>query len=225
MVVKPMVRNNICLNAHPVGCALETERQVAFIKGKASSYGRLAGPRAVLVVGCSTGYGLASRIAAAFGFGAATVGVSLERSPSETATGTPGFYDNRAFDAAAAAAGLPSRSLDGDAFSDEMKAKVVQAARDLNLKFDLVVYSLASPVRADPVTGELHRSVIKPVGRTYRGKNVDVFTGELTFAEVQCASEAETAQTVKVMGGEDWELWVEALRGAGVLAPGAVTVA
>ena len=225
MVVKPMVRNNICLNAHPVGCALETERQIAFIKGKAAAYGRLAGPRAVLVVGCSTGYGLASRIAAAFGFGAATVGVSLERSPSETATGPPGFYDNRAFDAAAAAAGLPSRSLDGDAFSDEMKAKVVQAARDLNLKFDLVVYSLASPVRADPVTGELHRSVIKPVGRTYRGKNVDVFTGELTFAEVQCASEAETAQTVKVMGGEDWELWVAALRGAGVLAPGAVTVA
>ncbi len=220
-----MVRNNICLNAHPVGCALETERQIEQIKAKAAAYKRLAGPRAVLVIGCSTGYGLASRIAATFGFGSATVGVSFERKPSETSTGTPGWYDNRAFDQAALAAGLPARSFNGDAFSKEMKARVVQAARDLNLKFDLVVYSLASPVRADPETGEVYRSAIKPIGTPYRGRNVDVFTRELSFAEVQCATEVEVAQTVKVMGGEDWELWIAALRDAGVLAPEAVTVA
>ncbi len=220
-----MVRNNICLNAHPVGCALETERQIEQIKAKASAYKRLAGPRAVLVIGCSTGYGLASRIAATFGFGSATVGVSFERKPSETSTGTPGWYDNRAFDQAALAAGLPARSFNGDAFSKEMKARVVQAARDLNLKFDLVVYSLASPVRADPETGEVYRSAIKPIGTPYRGRTGDVFTRELSFAEVQCATEVEVAQTVKVMGGEDWELWIAALRDAGVLAPEAVTVA
>ena len=121
--------------------------------------------------------------------------------------------------------GLPARTFDGDAFSKEMKASVVQAARDLSLKFDLVVYSLASPVRADPETGELYRSAIKPIGTPYRGRNVDVFTQELSYAEVQCATEAEVSQTVKVMGGEDWELWIAALRDAGVLAPEAVTVA
>lgn len=225
MILKPMVRNNVCLNAHPVGCAAETERQIDYIKGKAGAYKRLAGPRAVLVIGCSTGYGLASRISAAFGFGAATVGVSFERQPSETKTGSPGWYDNKAFDAAALAAGLPSRSLDGDAFSKDMKARVVEAARELGLSFDLVVYSLASPVRVDPETGEAYRSVIKPLGGTYRGKNVDIFTSELSFAEVQGATEAEAVNTVKVMGGEDWELWLGALREAGVLAPGAATVA
>jgi enoyl-[acyl-carrier protein] reductase / trans-2-enoyl-CoA reductase (NAD+) len=225
MILKPMVRNNICLNAHPIGCALETERQIDYIKGKASAYKRLEGPRAVLVIGCSTGYGLASRISAAFGFGSATVGVSFERSPSGTSTGTPGWYNNRAFDASAGVAGLLARSLDGDAYSKNMKARIVQAARELALKFDLVVYSLASPVRADPETGELYKSVIKPIGTPYRGMNVDAFTGELSFAEVQPATEAEAAQTVKVMGGEDWELWIAALRDAGVLAPTAVTVA
>jgi enoyl-[acyl-carrier protein] reductase/trans-2-enoyl-CoA reductase (NAD+) len=220
-----MVRNNICLNAHPVGCALETERQIDYIKSKASAYKRLAGPRAVLVIGCSTGYGLASRISAAFGFGSATVGVSFERSPSETSTGTPGWYDNRAFDASAGAAGLPTRSLDGDAFSKDMKVRVIRAARELAIEFDLVVYSLASPVRADPETGELYKSAIKPIGTPYRGRNVDAFTGALSFAEVQPATESEAAQTVKVMGGEDWELWIPALRDAGVLAREAVTVA
>jgi enoyl-[acyl-carrier protein] reductase / trans-2-enoyl-CoA reductase (NAD+) len=225
VILKPMVRNNICLNAHPLGCARETERQIEYIKAKASAYKRLKGPRAVLVIGCSTGYGLASRIAAGFGFGAATVGVSFERSPSATSTGTPGWHNNRAFDAAADAAGLRSRSIDGDAFSKEIKAQVIQAARDLGLSFDLVVYSLASPLRTDPETGEMYRSVIKPIGGPYRGRNVDVFTKELSFVEVQSATDAEVAATVKVMGGEDWELWMGALRDAGVLAPGAATVA
>jgi enoyl-[acyl-carrier protein] reductase/trans-2-enoyl-CoA reductase (NAD+) len=220
-----MVRNNICLNAHPQGCAKETERQIAYVRGKAGAYQRLKGPKAVLVIGCSTGYGLASRIAAAFGFGAATVGVSFEKSPTATSTGTPGWYDNRVFDKAAAAAGLPARSLDGDAFSKDMKSRVAETARELGVKFDLVIYSLASPVRIDPETGEMYKSVIKPIGGAYRGRNVDVFTGELSYAEVQPATEAEVAHTVKVMGGEDWKLWTDSLYDSGVLAPSAMTVA
>ena len=225
MILKPMVRNNICLNAHPAGCARETQRQIAYIQAKAPAYKRLEGPRAVLVIGCSTGYGLASRISAAFGFGSATVGVSFERSPSETSTGTPGWYDNRAFDAAAETAGLRYKSLDGDAYSKGMKENVIHAARELGVSFDLVIYSLASPVRPDPETGELYRSVIKPIGGAYRGRNVDVFTGALSYAEVQGSTEAEAAATVKVMGGEDWELWMDALREAKVLAHKATTVA
>jgi enoyl-[acyl-carrier protein] reductase/trans-2-enoyl-CoA reductase (NAD+) len=177
------------------------------------------------VLGCSTGYGLATRIGAAFGFRAATVGVSFEKEPAGNSTGTPGWYNNRAFDAAATAEGLPAITLNGDAFGAEMKERVIGTARELGLKFDLVVYSLASPVRADPATGEMHRSVIKPIGGPYRGRTVDPFTGELSFAEVQPATEAEIASTVKVMGGEDWELWIAALGAAGVLAEAATTVA
>jgi enoyl-[acyl-carrier protein] reductase / trans-2-enoyl-CoA reductase (NAD+) len=225
MLIKPMVRGSICLNAHPIGCARETERQIEFVRERADEYARLRGPKSVLVIGCSTGYGLATRIAAAFGFRAATVGVSYEKEPSESSTGTPGWYNNRAFDAAATAEGLPAITMNGDAFSVEMKGRVVAAARELRMKFDLVVYSLASPVRVDPATGEMHRSVIKPIGAPYRGRTVDVWSRELSEAEVQPATEAEAAATVKVMGGEDWELWMEALREGGVLAPGAVALA
>jgi len=225
MILKPMVRNNICLNAHPLGCEKETERQIDYVRSHADSYARLKGPKAVLVVGCSTGYGLASRITAAFGFGAPTVGVSFERSPSDTKTGTPGWYNNRAFEEAAKAARLPVITLDGDAYAKEMKSRVAQAARDLGIKFDLVIYSLASPVRTDPETGVMYKSVIKPIGSAYRGRNVDMFTSVLSFAEVQGATEDEAANTVKVMGGEDWELWMNALASEGVLAPNATTVA
>ncbi|HUW41783.1 MAG TPA: enoyl-ACP reductase FabV [Rectinemataceae bacterium] len=225
MILKPMVRNNVCINAHPGGCAVETGRQIEAIRAKRPAYDRLDGPKAVLVVGCSTGYGLASRIAAAFGFGAATLGVSYERGPSEASTGTPGWYNNRSFDAEAGAAGLVSRTFDGDAFSAAMKEQVIAAARGLGLRFDLVVYSLASPARTDPGTGTVYRSAIKPIGGVYRGKTVDPFSSVLSQAEVQPATEDEIAQTVKVMGGEDWALWLEALRGAGALAPEATTVA
>jgi enoyl-[acyl-carrier protein] reductase / trans-2-enoyl-CoA reductase (NAD+) len=225
MILKPMIRNNICINAHPEGCARETERQIEYVAERRAAYARLKGPRAVLVIGCSTGYGLATRIASAFGFGAATVGVSYEKEPSTGSTGTPGWYNNRAFDAAATVESLPSISLNGDAFSEETKARVIAAARELGLRFDLVVYSLASPVRVDPATGVMHRSVIKPIGGPYRGRTVDPFTKELSFVDVQAATEAEAADTVKVMGGEDWELWISALAAAGVLARGATTVA
>ncbi len=220
-----MVRNNVCINAHPRGCAVETGRQIESIRSKRHAYDRLDGPKTVLVIGCSTGYGLASRIAAAFGFGAATLGISFERGPSEASTGTPGWYNNRSFDAEAAASGLRSSTFEGDAFSSPMKEQVIAAARETGLRFDLVVYSLASPARTDPQTGAVYRSVIKPIGGVYRGKTVDPFTGVLSQAEVQPATEEEIAQTVKVMGGEDWALWIEALRGAGLLAPDALTVA
>jgi enoyl-[acyl-carrier protein] reductase/trans-2-enoyl-CoA reductase (NAD+) len=225
MLIKPMVRNSICINAHPIGCASDTERQIDYVRERAAAYDRLSGPRAVLVLGCSTGYGLATRIGAAFGFGSATVGVSYEKEPSDSSTGTPGWYNNRAFDATATAQALPARTINGDAFSLEIKEQVIAAARELGLKFDLVVYSLASPVRKDPESGELYRSVIKPIGGPYRGRTVDPFTKELSFAEVQPATEAEAEATVKVMGGEDWELWISALAAAGVLAPKATTVA
>jgi enoyl-[acyl-carrier protein] reductase/trans-2-enoyl-CoA reductase (NAD+) len=225
MLVKPMVRNNIFLNAHPTGCAREIELQIARVEARLGDYEGLSGPRAVLALGCSTGYGMASRIAASLGFGAASVGVSFERPPSATKTGSPGWYANRAFDRAAAGKGLGSRTIDADAYSAGAKAAAVAAARELGIRFDLVVYSLASPVRTDPATGEMYRSVIKPLGGPYRGTTVDVFTGALSEAEIPPASEAEAWQTVKVMGGEDWRLWIEALRAAGALAEGAITVA
>jgi enoyl-[acyl-carrier protein] reductase/trans-2-enoyl-CoA reductase (NAD+) len=188
-------------------------------------------PRLALIVGCSTGYGLASRIAAAFGYGAATVGVSLERSPSAAKPGTPGWYNNKTFDLEADKAGIPAKTLDGDAFSFEMKAKAAAAVREaaaaakIPAKIDLIVYSLASPVRTDPRTGVMYRSVIKPIGGTYSGKTVDMLTGKISVTGVEPATEEEIANTVKVMGGEDWELWIEALEKEGLLSPVARTVA
>ncbi|MFZ2635425.1 MAG: enoyl-ACP reductase FabV [Rectinemataceae bacterium] len=221
MIVKPMVRNNICLNAHPEGCAVETRSLIDRARGTAPS----GGPKAVLVIGCSTGYGLASRITAAFGYGAATIGFSFEKEPSGSKTGTPGWYANREFDRAAAAEGLVSTTFEMDAFSKRAKEEAVTEARRLGVKYDLIIYSLASPVRVDPETGEMYRSVIKPIGRPYSGRTVDMFTGRLSDALVQPADESEIAQTVKVMGGEDWNLWIDALASAGVLARGATTVA
>ncbi|MEI6385724.1 MAG: enoyl-ACP reductase FabV [Spirochaetota bacterium] len=226
MIHKPMVRNNICINAHPRGCEVETQRQIEYIAARAPRYHALASrPKAVLVVGASTGYGLASRIAATFGFGVPTVGVSYEKEPSESKTGTPGWYNNRAFDAASRKAGIASRTIDGDAFSREVKDRVIAAARELGLAFDLVIYSLASPVRLDPETGVLHESSVKPIGDTYSGRSMNAFTRELGEASLAPATESEIASTVKVMGGEDWELWIEVLATAGLLAQGATTVA
>ena len=145
MLIKPMVRNSICINAHPIGCASDTERQIDYVRERAAAYGRLSGPRAVLVLGCSTGYGLATRIGAAFGFGSATVGVSYEKEPSDNSTGTPGWYNNRAFDATATAQALPARTINGDAFSKEIKAQALATIAKEMGPIDLVVYSLASP--------------------------------------------------------------------------------
>jgi enoyl-[acyl-carrier protein] reductase/trans-2-enoyl-CoA reductase (NAD+) len=229
MIIKPMIRNNICLNSHPTGCFTVVKRQIELAKKELRPGNET--PKLVLVVGCSTGYGLASRIAAGFGYGAATVGISLEKAASETKPGTPGYYNNQAFDREAAAAGLQSISLDGDAFSNEMKDRAAEAikkaaaAANIEAKIDLIIYSLASPVRTDPKTGIMHRSVIKPIGRSYSGKTIDMMTGVISTASAESATDEEIANTVKVMGGEDWELWIDALSKAGVLSPKVKTVA
>ncbi|MDR0997567.1 MAG: trans-2-enoyl-CoA reductase family protein, partial [Treponema sp.] len=177
------------------------------------------------------GYGLASRIAAAFGYGAATVGISFEKPASPTKPGTPGFYNNLSFGVEAAKAGLVSKTLDGDAFSTEMKEKTIAAVREavaeagLPPQIDLVIYSLASPVRTDPKDGVLYRSVIKPIGQSYTGKTIDMMSARIISSGAEPASQEEIAHTVKVMGGEDWELWIDALDKAGILAPAARTLA
>jgi enoyl-[acyl-carrier protein] reductase/trans-2-enoyl-CoA reductase (NAD+) len=182
-------------------------------------------PKLALVIGCSTGYGLASRIAAAFGYGTVTVGVSFEKEPNEKQTGTPGFHNNAAFDCEAAKAGLVSVTLNGDAFSDEIKIETCEAVKKaaakagIPAKIDLVVYSLASPVRTDPKTKVMHKSVIKPIGASFSGKTLNMIDGTFSIAEAKPAEEDEIFNTIKVMGGEDWELWLDALDGAGLLSP------
>ncbi|MEL3906422.1 MAG: trans-2-enoyl-CoA reductase family protein [Treponema sp.] len=226
MSIKPMLRSNICINAHPQGCKKAVEDQIEYIKKQAASYP--AGskkPKNVLVLGCSGGYGLASRITAAFGYGAATIGISFEKAGSERKWGTPGWYNNRAFDTAAQAAGLTAVTIDGDAFADSIKQTVIAEAEKHGITFDLVIYSLASSVRTDPETGEMYRSVLKPLGKAFTGKTIDPFTGALSGITAEPATDEEAAATVKVMGGEDWQRWIDQLAAAGVLAEGCITLA
>ena len=221
MIVKPRVRGFICTTTHPVGCAANVAEQIERVRARPAL---AAPPRNVLVIGCSGGYGLASRISAAFGGGAATLGVSFEKAPTERKTGSSGWYNNRAFEKQAAAAGLHARTLDGDAFSDEMKQQVIDAVRSDMGPIDLVVYSLASPVRTDPESGETFRSAIKPIGETFHVKTLNVDRGEVHEVDLEPATDDEIAATVKVMGGEDWERWMDALGDAGVLAEGCRTI-
>ena len=221
MIVKPRIRGFICTTAHPAGCRAGVDGQIALV----DEHGPFDGPRNVVVVGCSGGFGLASRIVAAFGGGASTIGVSLEREPSATRTATAGWYNNRAFEAAAADRGLYARTFDGDAFSDELREQVIGAiARDLG-KIDLMVYSLAAPVRVHPRSGDRFRSAIKPLGLPFSVKTLDIMSGEVRDIVLDPADEAEAEATVAVMGGEDWEFWIDSLREANVLASGFQTVA
>ena len=192
------------------------------------------GPDLVLVLGCSTGYGLASRISAAFEYGADTIGVSFEKAASQTKGGTPGWYNNAAFDRAAAKDGLFAKTFSADAYSNETRAMIIDEIKKTGKKVDLVVYSLASPVRSDPVKVDpnsaegahiLYKSVIKPIGKTYSGQAIDIMTKTLKESSAEPATEEEIANTVKVMGGEDWQLWMDALSEAGVLNTGCRTVA
>lgn len=222
MIIKPKVRGFICTNAHPQGCAANVQEQIDFIKAK----GPIAGaPKNVLVIGCSTGYGLASRITAAFGTGANTLGLCFEKPPTEKRTASAGYYNTAAFMEKAKAEGLYCETLNGDAFSDEMKEKTIAILKDKMPKVDLVVYSLASPRRQDPKTGELYSSVLKPIGQSYTARNLNTDTLKIADLTIDSASEEEIAQTVKVMGGEDWEMWIDALKGADVLSEGCNTVA
>jgi enoyl-[acyl-carrier protein] reductase / trans-2-enoyl-CoA reductase (NAD+) len=231
MVIKPMVRSSICINAHPAGCAKETDDQIAYVKSQKTRRGIKSvkeggkGAKTVLVLGCSTGYGLASRISAAFEYGADTIGVSFEKEPTETKGGTPGWYNNMAFDRAAKRDGLASVTLNADAYADETRTAVIEEVKKLGRKFDLIIYSLASPVRTDPETKVMYRSVLKPIGQSYSGKCIDIITDTIKESTAEPATEQEIADTVKVMGGEDWRRWIKQLTGAGVLATGCRTVA
>ena len=224
MIIKPKVRGFICTNAHPQGCKANVAEQIAYVKAHVNTDTNQAWPKNVLVIGCSTGYGLASRITAAFGSGAKTLGVCYEQAPSEK-TGSAGYYNTSAFHDAAAAAGLYAYTINGDAFSTAIKDQTIAKIKADLGKIDLVVYSLASPRRTDPVTGQVYASVLKPIGSAHTSKNLN--TDKLTINELTLvpATEEEIANTVKVMGGEDWELWIEALQAADLLAEGAKTVA
>lgn len=222
MIIKPKVRGFICINAHPQGCAANVREQIAFTQAQGSIAG---GPKNVLVLGCSTGYGLASRITAAFGSAAQTLGVCFERPPTDSKTASAGYYNTAAFHAEAEAAGVYAKTINGDAFSQACKEQVLALIKQDLGKIDLVVYSLAAPRRTDPLTGEVYSSVLKPIGQAYTAKNLNTDTLKIGDVCVEPATEEEIAATVKVMGGEDWELWMRALGDAGVLAEGCQTVA
>lgn len=221
MVVKPRIRGFICTTAHPTGCRAHVNAQIASVQGR----GPFAGTRNALVLGCSGGFGLASRIVAAFGCGADTIGVSFEKPPGAKRTATAGWYNNRAFEDAARAQDRLALTFDGDAFADETRERVIAAIAKHMGQIDLLVYSLAAPVRTNPRTGEQFRSAIKPLGEPLAVKSLDVNKGEVREIVLPPADEDETAATVQVMGGEDWEWWIDALRSADVLAQGFKTVA
>lgn len=222
MIIKPKIRGFICTTTHPVGCEANVKEQIDYTKAQ----GPIANaPKRVLVVGASSGYGLSSRIAAAFGGGAATIGVFFEKPGTEKKPGTAGWYNSAAFDKFAKQEGLYSKSLNGDAFSHEAKQKTIDLIKQDLGQIDMVVYSLASPVRKLPDSGELVRSSLKPIGETYTSTAVDTNKDQLIEASVEPATEQEIQDTVTVMGGEDWELWINALNDAGVLAEGCKTVA
>ncbi len=222
MIVAPKIRGFICTTAHPDGCAKHVSEQVSIVRSR----GPIAdGPRKVLVIGSSTGYGLASRIAAAFGSGAATIGVFFEKPGEPDKCGTAGWYNSAAFEKEALAAGLYAKSFNGDAFSDEMKAEVVAAIKADLGQVDCVIYSLASPRRTHPKTGEVFKSVLKPIGESYTNKNLNTTTGVVDDVTIQPAEGDDVANTVAVMGGEDWEMWIDALLSENLIAPGTQTLA
>src|ERR1041384_7455093 len=222
MIIKPKVRGFVCVTAHPEGCAAHVQEWIDYVKTKGPIKN---GPRKVLVIGSSTGYGLASRVTAAFGSGAATIGVFFERPSEEGRPATPGWYNTIAFTKAAHAAGLYAKNLNGDAFSNDIKQQALNLIRSDLGQVDLVVYSLASPRRVHPKTGAVHKSVLKPVGQSYSNKTVDTDKGTVSTVTIEPANEQEIADTIAVMGGEDWEMWMNALAEAKLLAPGAQSVA
>jgi enoyl-[acyl-carrier protein] reductase/trans-2-enoyl-CoA reductase (NAD+) len=221
MIIEPRMRGFICLTSHPKGCEKNVLNQIDYVKSK----GAIDGPKKVLVIGASTGFGLASRITSAFGSDAATIGVFFEKAPAAGKTASPGYYNSLAFEAAAGNAGLYAKSINGDAFSNEVKDQTIDLIKADLGQVDLVIYSLASPVRQHPVSGVLHRSVLKPIGDTFTQKTVDFHTGIVSDITITPCNEEDISNTVEVMGGEDWSMWMDALLHAGVLAEGAMTVA
>jgi enoyl-[acyl-carrier protein] reductase/trans-2-enoyl-CoA reductase (NAD+) len=221
MIIEPRMRGFICLTAHPKGCEQNVINQINYIKSK----GPIDGPKKVLVIGASTGFGLASRITSAFGSDAATIGVYFEKPPKEGKTASPGWYNTAAFETEAAKAGLYAKSINGDAFSNEVKAQTIELIKADLGQIDLIIYSLASPVRTNPKTGVTHRSVLKPIGGSFSDKTVDFHTGIVSTVTIEPANEEEIENTIAVMGGEDWAMWIDALKAENLLADGFTTVA
>ena len=220
MIIEPRMRGFICTTAHPKGCEQNVLNQIEYVKSK----GKIDGAKKVLVIGASTGFGLASRISSAFGCDAATIGVFFEKPPSEGKTASPGWYNSAAFEKTAQKAGLYAKSINGDAFSDGIKQQTIDLIKADLGQIDLVIYSLASPVRTDPKTGILHRSVLKPIGETYTNKTVDFHSGKVSEISIAPCEGDDIANTVTVMGGEDWQMWIDALKNANLLAEGFTTV-
>ncbi|PKG39458.1 enoyl-ACP reductase FabV [Psychromonas sp. Urea-02u-13] len=222
MIIKPKIRGFICTTTHPVGCEKNVQAQIEYTKqqGKIKN-----GPKRVLVIGSSAGYGMSSRVAAAYGSDASTIGVFFEKPATERKTGSAGWYNSAAFEKQAKADGLYAKSINGDAFSHEIKAKVIELIKEDLGQIDAIIYSVAAPVRKMPDTGEVIRSALKPIGETYVSTAIDTNKDVIIEASVEPASEEEIANTVTVMGGQDWELWLSALSEAGVLAQGVKTIA
>ncbi len=221
MIIEPKMRGFICLTSHPKGCEQNVINQINYVKSK----GKIDGPKKVLVIGASTGFGLASRITSAFGSNASTIGVFFEKPAQEGKPGSPGWYNTVAFQNEAKKAGLYAKSINGDAFSNEIKQKTIDLIKAELGQIDLVIYSLASPVRTNPLTGVTHRSVLKPIGGAFSNKTVDFHTGNVSTVSIEPATEEDITNTVAVMGGEDWGMWMDQLLAAGVLAENAMTIA
>ncbi len=221
MIIEPRMRGFICLTAHPKGCEQNVKNQIEYVKSK----GKIDGAKKVLVIGASTGFGLASRITSAFGCDAATIGVFFEKPGTEGKTASPGWYNSAAFENEAQNAGLYAKSINGDAFSKEIKEQTIELIKNDLGNVDLVIYSLASPVRLHPETGVLHRSTLKPIGGTFTNKTVDFHSGNVTQVSIEPANQDDIDNTVVVMGGEDWKMWINALQKANVLSDDAMTVA
>jgi len=221
MIIEPRTRGFICLTAHPTGCEQNVINQIAYVKSK----GAINGAKKVLVIGSSTGFGLASRISSAFGSDAATIGVFFDKPSAPEKTGSAGYYNTAAFEKHAHAAGLYAKSINGDAFSNEIKRQTMDMIKEDLGQVDLVIYSLASPVRTHPDTGERFKSVLKPIGGVFSNKTVDFHTGNVTEISINPAEGDDIANTVAVMGGEDWKMWMDALKAENLLSEGATTVA
>jgi enoyl-[acyl-carrier protein] reductase/trans-2-enoyl-CoA reductase (NAD+) len=221
MVIKPKIWNNICVTAHPLGCAAQVRRQINYVKSK----GKIDGPKETIVIGASNGYGLAARIVSAFNSRSATIGVSYERAGKEKRPATAGWYNTESFIAEARKEGLPAWNINGDAFSEDIKTQVVDLVKENLGQVDFFVYSIAAPRRIDPATGEIYVSAMKPIGEPFTAKTVDFLTGKVSNVTAEPATEKEIDQTIKVMGGEDWVLWIKRLLQENLIKNGFLTIA
>jgi len=221
MIINPRIRSNICINAHPVGCAAQVNTQINYVKRR----GKIGGPRKVLIIGASNGYGLAARIVSAFASDAATIGLALEKPAGKGRTASAGWYNSEAFVEKARTTGLPAWNVNGDAFSEATKSETLAIIKAQLGKIDLLIYSIAAPRRIDPASGDIYSSVIKPIGSPFSAKTVDFLSGVVSEVTAEPATTEQISHTVKVMGGEDWMLWIDRLVADNLLARGFQTVA